>query len=384
MRNLAQTFLFLLAVNLTAKEPLRTWTSADGRTIEARFIDEKKDKVRIRRTDGRVFNIPLDNLSEEDQKYVKSLAVDKLSLNTDPKDEIEETDTNTSGDVVSKYGSKPNYFVKSALDLEMIWVEPGTFTMGLERKYYLPRDKRTGHLRYLKKNVPIRTVILTKGFYLGKYEVTQEEYEKVMGKNPSQFKGGKLPVEMVNWDDAVAFCEALTKMELQNNYGRDDYSDNKITMGSWEFTLPTEAQWEYACRAGTTTRYSFGQDINREQSHFGGSTYLKTRTVGYYYPNPWGFFDMHGNVREWTFDRWEIYGSVAVTDPEGPAYGMWRTGRGGSWRYHKDSCTSYNRWARLPNDRRYDLGFRVALRQVEQTSEGSLGSSMGEYPSGSK
>ena len=110
----------LLVVNLSAKEPNRTWTSADGRNIEARFIDEEKGKVRIRRTDGRVFNIPLDNLSEDDQKYVKSLAVDKPSLSTDPKDEIEDTDSKPTGNDVSEYGKKPYYFVKSALDLEMI------------------------------------------------------------------------------------------------------------------------------------------------------------------------------------------------------------------------------------------------------------------------
>ena len=368
----------LLVVSLHAKEPNRTWTSADGRTIEARFIDEKKDKVRIRRTDGRVFNIPLDNLSEEDQKYVKSLAVDKLSLNTDPKDEIEETDTNTSGDVVSKYGSKPNYFVKSALDLEMIWVEPGTFTMGS------PESQTSRSRNYETWRETQHEVTLTQGFYLGKYEVTQAQYKKVMGKNPSRFKGNKLPVEVVSWNDAVTFCEALTKMELQNNYGRDDYSENKITTGSWEFNLPTEAQWEYACRAGTTTAYSWGDTISTSDANYDNTNRypLKGRTtnVGSYKANPWGFFDMHGNVWEWTSDWYAAYGSGAVTDPEGPATGSTRVIRGGCWSTISWLLRSAQRGSSKPSYRVNSMGFRVAFQQVEQTSERSLGSSMGGIP----
>jgi formylglycine-generating enzyme required for sulfatase activity len=274
--------ILLLAVTLTAKEPIRTWTSADGRTIEARFIDEKKGKVRIRRTDGRVFNIPLDNLSEEDRKYVESLAVDKPSLSNDQKDKIEDTDSNTTVNDVSEYGKKPYYFVKSALDLEMIWVKPGTFIMGPANPGW-----------------PTHKVTLTKGFYLGKFEVTQEQYEKVMGNNPSVFKGYKLPVDSISWYDAVAFCEALTKMELQKNYESDDYSSNRNTESSWKFVLPTEAQWEYACRAGTTTKYSWGNRISPKNANYRESGFKKTVEVGSYSANPWGFFDMHGNLHEW-------------------------------------------------------------------------------------
>ena len=360
----------LLAVTLSAKEPLRTWTSADGPTIEARFIDEKKGKVRIRRTDGRVFNIPLDDLSEEDWKYVKSLAVDKPSPSTDQKDDVEDTD------------SKPNYFVKSALDLEMIWVEPGTFTMGSPKSETGRHDNEDQH-----------EVTLTKGFYLGKYEVTQEQYEKVMGKNPSKYKEDKFPVECVSWYDAVAFCEALTKMELQNKYGRDDYSDNKITMGSWEFTLPTEAQWEYACRAGTTTAFSWGEkfsasDANYEATRFNyRSLTKKILVVGSYSANPWGFFDMHGNVWEWTADWYDRYDIRAVTDPQGPVRSNSNSHviRGGSWYTAGLGMRSAQRacFPQLDGSNAY-LGFRVAFQQVEQTSEGSVGSSMGEYPSGAK
>ena len=364
--------ILLLAVTLTAKEPIRTWTNTDGQTIEARFIDERMDKVRIRRTDGRVFNIPLDNLSEEDRKYVESLAVAKPSSSTDQKDEIEDR------------GSKPNYFVKSALDLEMIWVEPGTFTMG-----------QNG----LSNNgaSPEHEVTLTQGFYLGKYEVTQREYKKVMGKNPSfnrinlALKGDKLPVVDVDWNDAVDFCEALTKMELQNNYGRDTYSNNESTESSWEFTLPTEAQWEYACRAGTTTKYSWGDSITKNDANYDyrniGRTIGRPTIVGSYSPNPWGFFDMHGNVWEWTADAsYRPYTSEAQTDPfhEAPPHRGGRIRRGGGWSWSPVYLLSAYRYGATTNSTGFDSGFRVAFQQVEKASEGSVGSTMGEYPSGAK
>jgi len=378
MRLFAQTFLLFLVATLTAKEPNRTWTSADGRTIQARFIDEKKDTVRIRRTDGRVFNIPLDNLSEEDQKYVESLAVDKPSPSTNTRYEIEDTDSKPTGNDIGEYGSKPNYFVKSALDLEMIWVEPGTFMMG---------SPTTEAERY--GNETQHKVTLTQGFYLGKYEVTQEQYKKVMGKNPSRnrispiltLKGDKLPVVDVDWNDAVAFCETLTKMELQkNNYGRDDYSENKITTGSWEFTLPTEAQWEYACRAGTTTKYSWGDSITKNDANYDyrniGRTIGRPTIVGSYSPNPWGFFDMHGNVWEWTADAsYRKYTSEAQTDPfyEASAYRAGRILRGGGWSWSPVYLLSAYRYGATTNSNDSSFGFRVAFQQVEKASEGSLG-----------
>ena len=119
-------------------------------------------------------------------------------------------------------------------------------------------------------------VILTKGFYLGKYEVTQEQYKKVMGKNPSKFKGDKLPVEHISWNDAVAFCEELNKKE-------------RIPRG-WEFALPTEAQWEYACRAGTTTAYSWGNNITPQLANYNESGFKKTCEVWFIQSQPVGLF----------------------------------------------------------------------------------------------
>jgi len=323
----------LFTVTLTAKEPIRTWTNTDGQTIEARFIDEKMDKVRIRRTDGRVFNIPLDTLSEVDQKYVKSLAVDKLRLSTDPKDNVEDIYSKPTGSDARKYGSKPNYFVKSALNLEMIWVEPGTFMMGRLNKQ--------------------REITLTKGFYLGKYEVTQEQYEKVMGNNPSLYKGGKLPVEMVSWYDAVAFCEAL--------------NNKKKKKRGWVYSLPTEAQWEYACRAGTTTLFSWGDTIASSNANYGRNI-GRTTNVGSYAPNPWGFFDMHGNVSEFcddTLTGLHINSEVGIRG--------WY--RGGAWNRGGPSLRAGLGGHDRPPHKSATIGFRVAFQQVKQASEGSLGSS---------
>ena len=128
-----------------------------------------------------------------------------------------------------------------------------------------------------------------------------------MDINPSQFKGAKLPVETVSWNDAVAFCEALTKKERVPN--------------SWKFSLPSEAQWEYACRAGTTTEYSWGDNITTKLANYKDSGFEKTVEVGSYQPNPWGFYDMHGNVREWCRDLKEPYLNNLLIDPLSSAKG---------------------------------------------------------------
>ena len=195
---------------------------------------------------------------------------------------------------------------------------------------------------------PAHPVILTNGFYLGKYEVTQEEYEKVIGNNPSQFKGAKLPVEMVRWNDAVAFCEALTKKERPSQ--------------GWKFTLPSNAQWEYACRSGTTTNYSWGDDITPKLANYEVSALERTAEVGSYQPNPWGFFDMHGNVQEWCADWKEEYPNVSVTDPYGPETGSTRFLRGGSWNREGRILQSASHRGDRPIFRSNTIGFRVSLQ----------------------
>ena len=240
-------------------------------------------------------------------------------------------------------------FTIPALNLEMIWVEPGTFTMGSPTTE-ADRDKdETQH-----------KVTLTNGFYLGKYEVTQSQYEAVMNHNPSKFKSENRPVENVSWDDAVLFCDKLT--EIERKAGR--LPEGLV------YSLPTEAQWEYACRAGTTTAYSWGDAITSDDANYNwdgdwnsGSDFKETRDVGQYSANPWGFFDMHGNVWEWTADWYTAYSSGAQTDPEGPATGSYRVLRGGSWLLPGTYLRSADRSNHFPSGRFLNIGFRVGFQQ---------------------
>jgi len=196
-------------------------------------------------------------------------------------DELKIYDRALSADEISLLyrAESPNHFVDSAKDLEMIWVEPGTFTMG-----------QTG----VTNAEPEHNVTLTKGFYLGKYEVTQAQYEAVMdgvtgdlNATPSNWPNNpNRPVEMVSWNDIQVFLSLLNQQQEDN-----------LPPG-WAYVLPTEAQWEYACRAGTTTAYSWGDSITTSNANYSDSGYSQTRDVGQYAANPWGFFDMHGNVLE--------------------------------------------------------------------------------------
>ena len=189
-------------------------------------------------------------------------------------------------------------------------------------------------------------VTLSKPFHMGIHPVTQEQYEAVMGLNPSNFKEGRdaprRPVEQVTWDNAITFCRMLSEKT-----GRS-------------VRLPTEAEWEYACRAGTTTAYSFGNSLSREQANFGGN-FNSTTPVGTFPANAWGLFDMHGNVWEWCMDWKGEYPEGAVTDPKGPRDGSSRVLRGGSWDNPPRSCRSANRSDLNPDGSSYYLGFRVVL-----------------------
>jgi formylglycine-generating enzyme required for sulfatase activity len=196
-----------------------------------------------------------------------------------------------------------------------------------------------------------REVTISRPFWVGKYEVTQEQYEKIMGKNPSQFKGKDNPVEKVSWFDAVKFCEELTKKE------------GKRLPKGYVFRLPTEAEWEYACRAGTDMAYSFGDDVGKlgEYAWFKDNSGEKTQPVGKKKPNPWGLYDMHGNVWEWCLDWHGGYPKNDEKDPVGPGSGSARVNRGGSWNAGAGHCRSANRNVLTPGVTLSALGFRVCL-----------------------
>jgi formylglycine-generating enzyme required for sulfatase activity len=187
-------------------------------------------------------------------------------------------------------------------------------------------------------------VTLTKPFYMGKYEITQEQWESVMGNNPTiRKKGRKLPVSNVSWEDCQEFIKKL----------------NAVTKGGYR--LPTEAEWEYACRAGTTTVYSFGDSLTKNDANIEGPW---PQAVGSYRPNAFGLYDMHGNVEERCEDWYGKYPAGAVTDPKGPAKvlssGNYRVLRGGSFWDGESSARSSYRNLDSSTSRPDNYGFRLA------------------------
>jgi formylglycine-generating enzyme required for sulfatase activity len=235
-------------------------------------------------------------------------------------------------------------FSVSSIGADMLWVKPGSFAMGSPVSEADRYDNEVQH-----------QVTLTKGFYLGKHEVTQAQWERVMGSNPSKFKGADRPVEEVSWDDAVEFCKKLTEMEKKAG---------RVPEGM-AYQLPTEAQWEYACRAGTTTAFSFGESLTSRQANIRGGP-GETTPVGNYPANPWGFHDMHGNVYEWCADWYGDYPSGAARDPVGPAVGSYRVLRGGSWGSTANDARCADRVRNAPADSFDALGFRLSLRPARK------------------
>jgi len=192
---------------------------------------------------------------------------------------------------------------------------------------------------------PVHTVHISQPFYLGMHAVTQGQWEAVMGNNPSHFTGDlNRPVERVSWEDAQAFIGRLNTRE-----------------GHTQYRLPTEAEWEYAARAGSTTAYCFGDDSRRlgEYAWYDENAGGQTHPVGALQPNAWGLYDMHGNVWEWVQDWYGEYAAEAVTDPQGPAAGASRVIRGGGWNYDARYCRSAFRRRRAPGVRSDYLGFRL-------------------------
>jgi formylglycine-generating enzyme required for sulfatase activity len=240
----------------------------------------------------------------------------------------------------------------------MVRISGGTFTMGS------PANEVNRDSDEVQHSVTVSS------FYMGKYEVTQKEYQEVMGTNPSQFKGDNLPVEWIIWYEAIDYCNRLSQREgLSPAY---DVNGTNVTWNSNAngYRLPTEAEWEYACRAGTTTPFSTGNNITTSQANYNGNypynnntkgTYReKTTLVGSFSPNPWGLYDMHGNVYEWCWDWYRCYSSNAQADPKGASSGPYRVIRGGGWRNYAQGLRSAGRVSFTPSIRDHGVGFRVA------------------------
>jgi formylglycine-generating enzyme required for sulfatase activity len=311
---LAAMFVALQAFG--EEQVFRGLTSADGQKIYVEVITiNENDAIVVRVKDGKKFKMPYSLLSQKDKDWFK----EKLSL---PRSN--------------------QAFTVPVVGVEMLWVRPGTFEMG---SYEYTRH----------------TVTLTDGYWLGKHEVTQSQWQKVMGSNPSRFKGVDRPVESVSWTEVTSFCDKLTASERMAG---------RLSAGM-AYQLPTEAQWEYACRAGTKTAFSFGNSLTARQANIwpllqSTSTWASSTGVGKYLANGWGFHDMHGNVSEWCADWYGDYPAGAARDPVGPAVGSNRVGRGGSWLNTAYGARSANRGGNGPASSYYNLGFRLSLRPASK------------------
>jgi formylglycine-generating enzyme required for sulfatase activity len=220
--------------------------------------------------------------------------------------------------------------------MQLALIPPGTFSMGAD----------DGNAR----RMPVHGVRISQPFFMSAFEVTNAQWKRVMGGVPSQWQEDDHPVEHVSWDDATDFCRRLSELPGERTLGR-------------VYRLPTEAEWEYACRAGTTTRYFFGDDPSRlgDYGWFTDNADSMTHPVGLKAPNPWGLYDMHGNVGEWCGDWFGSYPSGAVTDPSGPPEGTMRVRRGGGWISHADDCVLVNRIVNGPLYSSNRVGLRVVL-----------------------
>jgi serine/threonine-protein kinase len=268
--------------------------------------------------------------------------------------------------------------ITNSIGMKLVLIPPGEFTMGSPKELIEEELKAHSDDPWYKDNLPSEgpqhRVRITKPFYLGTYLVTQGEYQRVMGKNPSWFcttgegkqqvagqDTKRFPVENVFWADAVEFCRKLS-----------DLPEDKPTRGT--YLLPSEAQWEYACRAGSKGRYGFSPVRNAipkeydenalsDYGWFNGDSGGMTHAVGGKRPSAWGLYDMHGNVWEWCQDRYDVgyYVQTPVDDPTGPPGGSDRVLRGGSWNHSADRCRSAGRCGGAFGTGGRDIGFRASL-----------------------
>lgn len=227
----------------------------------------------------------------------------------------------------------------NSIGMDFILVAAGSFTMGTDKNIEDAYEDET----------PQHRVTISEPFYLGKFEVTQAQWTALMGNNPSKFEGSNNPVEHVSWDDIQVFIQRLNQKE-----------------GHKRYRLPTEAEWEYAARAGTESTYSFGNDIwDLEHYAWYGASYDSgsTHPVGKKLPNPWGFYDVHGNVDEWVQDWYgeDYYSDSPATDPMGPESGLSRMLRGGNWHFFAKFSRSACRSTAPSYHRSSFIGFRLAL-----------------------
>ena len=222
--------------------------------------------------------------------------------------------------------------ITNSIGMDFVLIPTGEFNMG----------SPSNDVGRFDSEGPVHHVKISNAFYMGKYEVTQKQWRDIMGSSPSYFKGDNLPVEQVSWNDVQDFIKKFNEKEGGNKY-----------------RLPSEAEWEYTARAGTTTRYSFGGDESMlgDYAWYSSNSGGKTHDVGQKKPNPWGLYDMHGNVWEWVQDNWHGDYNRAPTDGSSVEGGDVRVFRGGGWDTGARGCRSAIRGVILPGGN--DIGFRL-------------------------
>ena len=338
----------VVKVKLTLKRPSSPLLPGEGQGVRVAEIPNSKSQISNRKSE-----IPPPAVAPFDEKKAKE-----------------------HQEAWAKYLGVP-VEITNSIGMRLVLIPPGEFMMGSPKELIEEELKRPDNDQWYKVHLPAEgpqhRVRITKPFYLGTYLVTQQEYQRVMGTNPSEFSAtgkGKdkvagqdtkrFPVECVSWDDTVAFCRKLSEMPEERSAGRT-------------YQLPSEAQWEYACRAGSMGRYSFsmgGKAFPKEHDENGLSDYGwfdnnadgRLHAVGERKPNAWGLYDMHGNLWEWCQDCYdkEYYANSPVDDPAGPSGGPSRVLRGGGWYYPAEDCRSARRGGDLCGGRN-DRGFRVCL-----------------------
>ena len=264
--------------------------------------------------------------------------------------------------------------------IEFCFIPGGTFIMGAPESERKDDNKKVSHEK--KENIEKQHEVTLSSFWMGRYEVTQKQYSEIVGKNPSDFQGdNNLPVENVSWYDAVVFCNMLSEQhglkpcysidmsrEDKNNTNRFDKLKYVVkVLGGNGFRLPTEAEWEYACRAGTASAFHYGNSLDSTMANFDGNypynaetgiNREKTTAVGSFKPNAFGLYDMSGNVAEWCRDWYGVYPDGTI-DPKSADRGRDRVLRGGCWVSFATDLRSAYRARGWPSDRNYCTGFRV-------------------------